>query len=122
MPQIFDTIEDWTKTKTKFEVMDICNPLNIPCGPILSMKELAEEPSLRETGTIVEVDHPTRGKYLTVGCPVKLSDSPAEVTRSPLLGEHTAEILTDVLGYSGDEYERIVASGAVGDVKAEAAE
>jgi len=119
---IFDTIEDWTKTKTKFEVMDICNPLNIPCGPILSMQELAEEPSLRETGTIVEVDHPTRGKYLTVGCPVKLSDSPAEVTRSPLLGEHTAEILTDVLGYSGDDYERIVASGAVGDVKAEAAE
>ena len=120
--QIFDTIEEWTKTKTKFEVMDICNPLNIPCGPILSMKELAEEPSLRETGTVVEVDHPARGKYLTVGCPVKLSDSPAEVTRSPLLGEHTSEILADVLGYSGEDYDRIVASGAVGDIKAEAAE
>jgi formyl-CoA transferase len=120
--EIFDTIEEWTKTKTKFEVMDICNPLNIPCGPILSMKELAEEPSLRETGTIVEVDHPTRGKYLTVGCPVKLSDSPAEVTRSPLLGEHTVEVLTDVLGYSGEELERVIGSGAVGEVKAEAAE
>ncbi|HSG94916.1 MAG TPA: formyl-CoA transferase, partial [Afifellaceae bacterium] len=78
LTEIFDTIEAWTKTKTKFEVMDICNPLDIPCGPILSMKEIAEEPSLRETGTIVEVDHPERGKYLTVGCPIKLSDSPAE--------------------------------------------
>jgi formyl-CoA transferase len=120
--QIFDTVEEWTKTKTKLEVMDICNPLNIPCGPILSMKELAEEPSLRQTGTVVEVDHPARGKYLTVGCPIKLSDSPAEVTRSPLLGEHTSEILEEVLGYSGDEYDRVVASGAVGDIKAEAAE
>ena len=122
IPQIFDTIEEWTKTKTKFEVMEACNPLNIPCGPILSMKELAEEPSLRETGTIVEVDHPTRGKYLTVGNPVKLSDSPSEVVRSPLLGEHTEEVLSQVLGYSDEELERIRASGAVGEPTAQAAE
>ncbi len=114
LTHIFDTIEAWTKTKTKFEVMDICNPLDIPCGPILSMKELSEEPSLRETGTVVEVDHPARGKYLTVGCPIKLSDSPAEVVRSPLLGEHTTEILTEVLGYTGDEVREIQGSGAVG--------
>ena len=114
LTHIFDTIEAWTKTKTKFEVMDICNPLDIPCGPILSMKELAEEPSLRETGTVVEVDHPTRGKYLTVGCPIKLSDSPAEVVRSPLLGEHTTQVLTDVLGYTDEEVQEIQKSGAVG--------
>ena len=111
---IFETIEGWTRTKTKFEVMDICNPMDIPCGPILSMKELAEEPSLRETGTVVEVDHPARGKYLTVGCPIKLSESPAEVTRSPLLGEHTTEILSEVLGYSAAEVDDIRASGALG--------
>lgn len=122
LTHIFDTIEEWTKTKDKREVMEICNPLNIPCGPVLSMKELAVEPSLRETGTIVEVDHPERGKYLTVGLPIKLSDSPAEVHRSPLLGEHTEEILTQVLGYGGDELDRVKLSGAVGDVKAEAAE
>ena len=84
---------------TKFEAMDILNKFDIPCGPILSMKEIAEEPSLRETGTIVEVDHPVRGKYLTVGNPIKLSDSPTDVTRSPLLGEHTEEVLGQ-LGYS----------------------
>ncbi len=120
--EIFDRIEQWTMTKTKFEVMEICNPLDIPVGPILSMKEIAEEPSLRKTGTVVEVDHPERGKYLTVGCPIKLSDSEVEVVRSPLLGEHTEEILTDVLGYGGDDLERVRASGAIGDVKAEAAE
>ncbi len=111
--QIFDTIEAWTKTKTKFEVTAICNPLDIPCGPILSMRELAEDQSLRETGTIVEVDHPKRGKYLTVGNPIKLSDSPAEVTRSPLLGEHTDEILSDVLGFSQEEVKAIREAGAV---------
>jgi formyl-CoA transferase len=96
---IFATVEEWTKTMTKFEAMDILNKYDIPCGPILSMKEIAEEPSLRKTGTVVEVDHPKRGKYLTVGNPIKLSDSPTEVTRSPLLGEHTEEVLTQ-LGYS----------------------
>jgi formyl-CoA transferase len=110
---IFARIEQWTETKTKFEVMEICNQHDIPVGPILSMKEIAEDESLRKTGTVVEVDHPTRGKYLTVGNPIKLSDSPARVERSPLLGEHTDEILTDVLGYSAKELAEIRASGAI---------
>jgi formyl-CoA transferase len=113
LKHIFATIEAWTMTKTKFEVMDICNEHDIPVGPILSMKEIAEEQSLRETGTVVEVDHPTRGKYLTVGNPIKLSDSIADVRRSPLLGEHTEEILRKVLGYSDKELAGIKTSGAI---------
>jgi len=113
LKHIFSTTEQWTMTKTKFEVMDICNKLDIPVGPILSMKEIAEEQSLRTTGTVVEVDHPTRGKYLTVGNPVKMSDSITDVKRSPLLGEHTEEILSKVLGYSSKEIEEIKASGAI---------
>ncbi|MAI15384.1 MAG: formyl-CoA transferase [Rhodospirillaceae bacterium] len=112
--EVFDAIESWTMTKTKFEVMQICNPLDIPVGPILSMKEISEEESLRETGTIVEIEHPERGKYLSVGCPVKLSASPAEVKRSPLLGEHTKEILRSELGYTDNELDEILESGAVG--------
>jgi formyl-CoA transferase len=113
LKEIFATIEAWTMTKTKFEVMEICNQHDIPVGPILSMKEIAEDQSLRKTGTVVEVDHPTRGKYLTVGNPVKMSDSITEVKRSPLLGEHTEEILKDVLGYSDKDIAEIKTSGAI---------
>ena len=111
--EIFDTIEAWTKTKTKFEVMEICNPLDIPVGPILSLKEIAEDPGLRETGTVVEVDHPVRGKYLTVGNPIKLSDSPAVVKRSPLLGEHTEEILKEFCNMTDEEISAVKEAGAV---------
>jgi formyl-CoA transferase len=100
--EIFAAVEEWTVTKTKFEAMNLLNEHDIPCGPILSMQELAHEPSLRKTGTVVEVDHPTRGKYLTVGNPIKLSDSPTEVKRSPLLGEHTDEVLAE-LGFKAEE-------------------
>ena len=110
---IFDTIEAWTKTKTKFEVMDICNPLDIPVGPILSLKEISEDKGLRDTGTVVEVDHPVRGKYLTVGNPIKLSDSPAVVKRSPLLGEHTEEILKEFCNMTDEEISAVKEAGAV---------
>ena len=109
---IFARIEEWTKTKTKFEAMDILNQYDIPCGPILSMKEIAEDQSLRETGTVVEVDHPVRGKYLSVGNPIKLSDSPTDVTRSPLLGEHTEEVLLQ-MGYTQAQLDDLRASKVI---------
>ena len=109
---IFARIEKWTMTMDKFQAMDILNQYDIPCGPILSMKELAEDRSLRESGTIVEVEHPTRGKYLTVGNPIKLSDSRTEVTRSPLLGEHTDEVLGQ-LGYAAGDLATLRAEGVI---------
>jgi formyl-CoA transferase len=100
--KIFDVIEDWLKDKTKFEAVDILRKYDIPCSPVLSMKEIAADPSLRKSGTIVEVDHKARGKYLTVGSPIKFSDLKPEVTGSPLLGEHTDEVLAS-LGYTKDQ-------------------
>ena len=108
----FHLIEGWTVTKTKFEVMEILNARNVPCGPVLSMKELAEDASLRASGTVVEVEHPERGKFLTVGNPIKLSDSPTEVTHSPLLGEHTQEILREI-GYGDNEIAAAREDGAI---------
>lgn len=113
MEEMFDEIERWTVTKSKFEVMEILTPLNVPCGPVLSMKELAEEESLRASGTVVEIDHPTRGKYVSVGNPIKLSDSTTAVERSPLLGEHTDQILSEVLGMDSADIEAARSVGAV---------
>jgi formyl-CoA transferase len=112
LKEVFAAIEAWSVTKTKFEAMELLNQHDIPCGPILSMKELAAEPSLRATGTIVEVDHPKRGKYLTVGNPIKLSDSATEVKRSPLLGEHTDEVLAE-LGFSAPDIAGFRASKVI---------
>jgi len=102
LKSVFAAVEAWTLRRTKFEAMEELNRHDIPCGPILSMEELAAEPALRATGTVVEVDHPTRGRYLTVGNPIKMSDSFTEVTRAPLLGEHTLEVLAE-LGYEAAE-------------------
>lgn len=99
---IFGTIEEWLKDKTKFEAVDILRKFDIPCSPVLSMKEIAADPSLRASGTIAEVDHKERGKYLTVGSPIKFSDMKIEIKGSPLLGEHTDEVL-EGLGYSSKE-------------------
>lgn len=119
---IFTRIEEWTMTKTKFEAMALLNDRDIPCGPILSMKEIAEDASLRATGTIVEVEHPERGNYLSVGNPIKLSDSPTDVTRSPLLGEHTEDILRNVLKFDERLIDELQKSGALGTPQKIAAE
>jgi formyl-CoA transferase len=99
---IFGTIEEWLADKTKYEAVDILRTFDIPCAPVLSMKELAEDESLRKSGSIVEVPHPKLGKYLTVGSPIKFSGLQIDIKASPLLGEHTDEVLAG-LGYSAEE-------------------
>ena len=109
---IFATIEEWLKDKTKYEAVDILRKFDIPCAPVLSMKELANSPDLRKSGSIVEVDHKVRGKYLTIGSPIKFSDLEIEVGPSPVLGEHTDEVLAD-LGYNADDIAKLHAAKAV---------
>jgi len=109
---IFATIEDWLKDKTKYEAVDILRKFDIPCAPVLSMKELANSPDLRKSGSIVEVDHKVRGKYLTIGSPIKFSDLEIEVKPSPVLGEHTDEVLAD-LGYGKEDIAKLHAAKAV---------
>jgi formyl-CoA transferase len=109
---IFTTIEEWLQDKTKFEAVDILRKYDIPCAPVFSMRELADSPDLRKSGSIVEVDHKVRGKYLTIGSPIKFSDLEIEVRPSPVLGEHTDEVLRD-LGYGKQDIARLHAAKAV---------
>ncbi|MEW2503031.1 MULTISPECIES: formyl-CoA transferase [unclassified Amycolatopsis] len=112
LDKVFALVEQWTERHTKWEVMEKLNARNIPCGPILSTQELIEDETLAELGSVVEVDHPERGKFKTVGCPLKLSDSPVDIGRSPLLGEHNDEVLGE-LGYAGQDLERLRTAGVI---------
>lgn len=112
LDKMFALVEEWTEQHTKWEVMEELNACNIPCGPILSTKELIEDETLAELGSVVEVPHPERGTFKTVGCPLKLSDSPVEIERSPLLGEHNDEVLGE-LGYGEAELEKLRAAGVI---------
>src|SRR5580658_4631656 len=97
--EVFGIIEEWTKKQTKYEVLDRCNAIDVPCGPVLDMKELLVDESLRARGMVAAVEHPERGTYYTIGSPLNLSDSPVEYKSAPLLGEHCAEVLAEVMSY-----------------------
>jgi len=112
LDKMFGFIEEWSSKRTKWEVLDLLNAHDIPCGPILSTKELIEDETLADLGSVVEVDHPGRGRYKTVGCPLRLSDSPVDVAPAPLLGEHTDEVLAS-LGYVPGEIEQLRQAGAI---------
>jgi formyl-CoA transferase len=109
--EIFRMVEAWTLTKDKWDAFRELNAVGVPCGPILDTRELLEDEDLKASGMIVEVDHPERGTFKTVGCPFTLSDSPVQITRPPLLGEHNTEILEELL-VQRPELERVAARDA----------
>src|ERR1700759_236543 len=113
---IFDTFaefEKWLADKTKFEAVDVLRKYEVPCAPVLSMKELAYDQTLRESGTVVAVEQKGRGTYLTVGSPIKFSDFAPAITGAPLLGEHTAAVLAEP-GADAERLAALHAEGAVG--------
>jgi len=110
---VYALVEAWTMQYTKFEVTETLNAIDVPCGPVLDTADLIADAHLKVRQMIVEVPHPQRGTFTTVGCPLKLSDSPVEITSSPLLGEHTEEILQTVMGYDKDEVEKLRQEGVV---------
>jgi formyl-CoA transferase len=112
LDKMFELIEAWTMQHSKFEVMEKLNAVNVPCGPILSTRELIEDETLAELGAVVEVKHPRRGSFKTVGCPIKLSDSPVQVETSPGLGEHNSAVY-GALGIDAGELDELKAAGVV---------
>ncbi|MCP2169342.1 formyl-CoA transferase [Goodfellowiella coeruleoviolacea] len=113
LDKVFQLIEEWTIHHDKWTVLERLNAHNIPCGPILSTRELIEDESLAANDMIVSVDHPERGEFKTVGCPIKLSDSPVQVERSPLLGEHNEDVYLRELGLGRAEFANLKANGVI---------
>jgi formyl-CoA transferase len=110
--EMWPLIEKFASNFTKREFMAVLNELDVPAGLIMSTEDLANDDHVRGREMYVELDHPERGKWYNVGMPIKLSASPAKIKRSPLLGEHTAEILKEVLGWSDAEIEAKKQAGA----------
>ncbi len=106
-------IEGWTRARTKHEVMRLMGAAGVPCGACQDTGEVLADPHLRAREMIVDVDFPPRGTYQTVGCPMKLSDSPVTVTRPPLLGEHTDDLLGALCGVAPEDVKRLRADGVV---------
>ena len=106
-------IEAWTRQRSKHEVMKLMGDAGVPCGACQDTGEVLADPHLRAREMIVDIDYPTRGTYQTVGCPVKLSDSPAKVTRPPLLGEHTGDLLGSLCGVAPGDVKRLRDKGVV---------
>ena len=100
--EIYAAIEKYTMTKDKIQIVEELGKAGVPCGPVLSMLEIENDQSLRKCGTIVEVEQPKRGKFITIGCPPKFSNYKPEVKAAPLLGEHTDEVLKEI-GYTPEE-------------------
>jgi formyl-CoA transferase len=110
--EMWQLLENFASNYTKRELMEVLNEIDVPCGPIMSTKDLANDEHVKLREMYVELDHPERGKWFNLGCPIKLSDSPVEIERSPLLGEHTEEILSEVLGYKADQVSELKQAGA----------
>ena len=110
--EVWRRLGEFAADYTKWEMRDILNELNVPCGPIMSTADLAVDEHVRLREMVVDVPHPERGTFLNVGCPIKLSDSPPEVRPSPLLGEHTDELLGEILGYDQGRIDEARAAGA----------
>jgi formyl-CoA transferase len=106
-------IEEWTRGRSKHEVMRILGAAGVPCGACQDTGEVLADPQLKAREMIVDLDYPTRGTYKTVGCPVKLSDSPAQLSRPPLLGEHTGALLSELCGIDPDEAKRLREDGVI---------
>jgi formyl-CoA transferase len=113
LDECFAIIEEWTRTKTKYEAMAAFNAIDVPCGPILDMRDLTYDEALEARGTVVRVMHPERGEFRTVGNPIRLSDSPTEVRCSPALGEHTLEIMKGLLGFDDAAIAKAREEGAI---------
>jgi formyl-CoA transferase len=109
--QMWEIIGEFALKYTKRELMAILNPLDVPCGPVMGTQDLATDEHVQGREMWVELDHPQRGKWYNVGMPIKLSASPAKIERSPLLGEHTEEILKQVLGYDDAKVAALKAAG-----------
>ena len=100
-------VEEWTMQQTKHEVMRILGEGGIPCGAVLNAEDIHNDAHLQERGMITTMHHPQRGSFKVPGFPVLLDDSPMEMKPAPLLGQHNAEVYSELLGLTEDDLDKL---------------
>lgn len=106
-------VEAWTLQHSKEEAMQILADAGVPCGACQTMQDLVDDPHMQARGMIVDLDYPPYGSFKTIGCPIKLADSPVEFERPPELGEHSEEILRELCDVSVEEIETLKSTGVI---------
>jgi formyl-CoA transferase len=112
--EIDAAIAAWTSQRSKHEAMKVLGAAGVPIGAVLTMAEVEADPHVQDREMILELDHPTRGPVRVLGSPVKLTHSPPRITTPPMdLGEHTHEVLRDMLGFGAEELAALAANGVI---------
>jgi formyl-CoA transferase len=111
--ELWEIIAEWTRQRTKYEVMETLGAADVPCGAVLDTTDIFKDRHLLERGGVRTMHHPVRGDWDFPGPPVRLSDSRVELQPSPLLGEHTEEVLVEKLGLDSDSMQCLRESGVV---------
>ena len=111
--EVEEIIAAWTRTRTKQEVMRALAEVGIPVGAVQDTREVLEDPHLVAREMIVDVDDPARGEYKIIGCPIKIDSNQVEIKPPPLLGQHSDEVLSSMLGMAEDELAELRAANVI---------
>ncbi len=117
MEEVDALVGAWTRHYTREALTTMLTKAGVPCGPVLTLDEVADDPNLKHRQIIVELDHPTKGRVKVIGCPLKFftADGALEVhvTPAPTVGQNTDEVYTSLLGYKQADLDRWRAEGAI---------
>lgn len=111
--ELAEIISNWTRQRSKFDVMQTLGAVGVPCGAVLDSGDVLANEHLKARGMIRTIEHPTRGSFTMPGCAVQLSDSPVEVRPAPLLGQHNTEVLGQLLGLTNTDLAGLKESGII---------
>jgi len=117
MAEVDALVGAWTRQFTRAALTDLLTKAGMPCGPVLTLDEVADDPNLKHRQMIVELDHPAKGRVKVVGCPLKFFTTDGALTidvlPAPSVGQHSEEVYTSLLGHTSAELERWHSEGVI---------
>jgi crotonobetainyl-CoA:carnitine CoA-transferase CaiB-like acyl-CoA transferase len=117
MEEIDALVSAWSQQFTRNDLTAILNEAGVPCGPVLTLDEVADDPHLKQRQMIIDLDHPLKGPIKVIGCPLKFYSEDGvlefDVLPAPAIGQHNDEVYTSLLNYSAADLDRFRAAGVI---------